>query len=183
MKIRELPEADGFLNDDEIQFLQHSDYIEGERFDGEGGDDHVAAWKFMRAQPHMTVTIVQRTHYLLMRTRQTIPDAAKGRFTRVRTAIYGGGGRLIKVNPAPVLIPGLMRDFVRDLNCAYDAGTDEDRAKLAYQYHVRFENIHPFQDGNGRVGRMLLNWHRKRLGLPVLVIREEERAEYYRSLR
>jgi len=46
--------------------------------------------------------------------------------------------------------------------------------------HINFEKIHPFIDGNGRIGRMLLNWQRVKLGLPVLVIKESEKQEYYK---
>jgi hypothetical protein len=45
--------------------------------------------------------------------------------------------------------------------------------------HVSFEHLHPFRDGNGRVGRILYNWQRLKLGLPIHVIKYEDRWEYY----
>ena len=45
--------------------------------------------------------------------------------------------------------------------------------------HVYFEMIHPFIDGNGRVGRMILQHQRAKHGLPPLLIKSEERGEYY----
>ncbi len=49
------------------------------------------------------------------------------------------------------------------------------------ELHVMYERIHPFLDGNGRTGRIFMNWTRvKRCKLPVLVIKEEERQEYYK---
>jgi fido (protein-threonine AMPylation protein) len=45
--------------------------------------------------------------------------------------------------------------------------------------HVRFEHIHPFVDGNGRLGRMLMNWQRKQEGLDILVIEDAKKHEYY----
>lgn len=46
--------------------------------------------------------------------------------------------------------------------------------------HVKFEHIHPFIDGNGRTGRMIMNWQRVRAGLDPLNIRAVNRAVYYR---
>jgi hypothetical protein len=47
--------------------------------------------------------------------------------------------------------------------------------------HVAFETIHPFVDGNGRIGRILMNWQRLQEGLPILIIHEgPEQMEYYK---
>ena len=49
--------------------------------------------------------------------------------------------------------------------------------------HNQFENIHPFKDGNGRVGRIVLNNILLKHGLPPINIDFKNRAEYYASLR
>ena len=46
--------------------------------------------------------------------------------------------------------------------------------------HIAYERIHPFIDGNGRTGRMFMNWQRLKAGLPILVIKEKEKQEYYK---
>jgi hypothetical protein len=49
------------------------------------------------------------------------------------------------------------------------------------QWHINFEGIHPFEDGNGRIGRILMNLQRLSVGLPILIIHEgEEQFEYYK---
>jgi len=54
---------------------------------------------------------------------------------------------------------------------------------LAAVVHNQFENIHPFQDGNGRVGRLLLNNILLKHNLPPVNIELKKRSEYYRSLQ
>ena len=46
--------------------------------------------------------------------------------------------------------------------------------------HVGFEMIHPFPDGNGRVGRLIYCWMREKMGLPIHIIKESEKQGYYK---
>ncbi|MBO7054988.1 MAG: Fic family protein [Bacteroidales bacterium] len=50
-------------------------------------------------------------------------------------------------------------------------------------FHVQFERIHPFQDGNGRVGRLLIFWQCLQSGIVPFIITEELRMFYYRGLQ
>ncbi len=57
---------------------------------------------------------------------------------------------------------------------------DEDEETIR-QDHIHFEKIHPFEDGNGRTGRILMNIQRLKFELPLLIIHEgEEQQEYYK---
>lgn len=47
------------------------------------------------------------------------------------------------------------------------------------QAHIEFEQIHPFQDGNGRIGRIIMNWQRIRAGLPIMIILAAKKSQYY----
>jgi Fic family protein len=87
------------------------------------------------------------------------------------------------VPPPPDLVPGLMADLVAYLNSAGHAGLIQ--AGIA---HAQFETIHPFNDGNGRIGRALIHTVLVRRGLtphavvpvsPVLLTRSQE---YVRGL-
>ena len=50
-------------------------------------------------------------------------------------------------------------------------------------FHVRFERIHPFQDGNGRVGRLLLFWQCLQAGIVPFIITDDLRLFYYRGIQ
>ncbi len=50
-------------------------------------------------------------------------------------------------------------------------------------FHPEFEHIHPFCDGNGRVGRALLSFQLKSHGYPPVIIRNKEKQDYYDALR
>jgi len=51
------------------------------------------------------------------------------------------------------------------------------------KYHIEFEKIHPFEDGNGRTGRLLLNYELLKNNLPSFVISKEDRIKYFEFLR
>ena len=60
--------------------------------------------------------------------------------------------------------------------------SDEDIITKVSCFHADFEKIHPFIDGNGRTGRLLLNLELMKNGYPITVIRNEDREEYYNVL-
>ena len=53
---------------------------------------------------------------------------------------------------------------------------------MAAYFHAKFENIHPFADGNGRVGRLAMNYLLVLHSHPPIVIHEEDRRDYYEAL-
>jgi len=84
--------------------------------------------------------------------------------------------------PSWTEIPVLMRDWVTDaqvLRGVDEATITEELASL----HARFEQIHPFLDGNGRAGRLVLNLLLVRLGLPPAIVYKRDRSRYLAALR
>ena len=82
------------------------------------------------------------------------------------------------IPPAPEKIPNLMTYFVYNYN--HD---EEDIFTKIARYHIEFEKIHPFEDGNGRTGRLLLNYELLKKDIPSVVISKEERVKYFEFLR
>lgn len=62
------------------------------------------------------------------------------------------------------------------------AADGKDVMTIAAYFHLRFEEIHPFADGNGRVGRTLLNYYLMTHGFPPLILYSEDKRTYYLSL-
>ena len=67
---------------------------------------------------------------------------------------------------------------VHERETALSAAAD----KIA-KFHLDFETIHPFNDGNGRIGRVLINYQLMRSGYPPLIIRDKEKSVYYQAFR
>ena len=88
------------------------------------------------------------------------------------------------VTGSPVLPPppALCAPIVEALVSWYNDAPSFERACL---FHLVFEDCHPFQDGNGRTGRLVLNQMLMSLGFPAtaLKVTEEATREYYRSIR
>lgn len=59
---------------------------------------------------------------------------------------------------------------------------DEKILTAAAYFHAKFENIHPFADGNGRTGRLLMNYLLVTHNHPPVTIHEEDRKQYYAAL-
>ena len=91
-------------------------------------------------------------------------------------------GVLIKgsdhIPPEPEKIPNLMNYFVYNYN--HDENNIFDKIAT---YHIEFEKIHPFEDGNGRTGRLLLNYELLKNNLPPVVISKDDRVKYFELLR
>jgi len=102
-----------------------------------------------------------------------IDDEICGRFRQ--PGEYVRVGTHIAPPPEQVekMIEALLFDFENDqANYPLD--------KIA-NFHLGFETIHPFCDGNGRIGRVLINYQLLQLGFPRIIIRDKEKKYYYQA--
>ncbi len=83
--------------------------------------------------------------------------------------------------PGHTEVPALMTDWVADVGKLSD--DPAPIAEVMAKGHAAFERIHPFLDGNGRTGRLLMNLVLVRLGYPPAVIQKRERVRYLDALR
>lgn len=77
-----------------------------------------------------------------------------------------------------IKVPKLMQEWVHDIDQKPD-----DVIRQVTVAHSKFEKIHPFSDGNGRVGRLLITAMLLRAGLPPAVIKQQEKNHYYKFLQ
>lgn len=82
------------------------------------------------------------------------------------------------IPPEPEKVPNLMLYYVYN----YNHDKQDIFAKVA-KYHIDFEKIHPFEDGNGRTGRLLINYELLKNNFPPVVIEKEDRVKYFEFLR
>ena len=82
---------------------------------------------------------------------------------------------------SPEETPALMSDLVEWYNKAEQSGKFTP-VELAAMFHYRYIRIHPFEDGNGRVARLMVNYIRSRHGYPMIVVRNRKKDEYLEAL-
>ena len=115
---------------------------------------------------------IRQIHNLVMR---TISPIEAGRYRQLDVKAAGTN----YVYPPHYLLPGLMNEFVQWLQASW---LQAHPVLHASEAHYRFVSIHPFADGNGRTGRLLLNLLLLRAGFPIVSISNERRTDYIDAL-
>lgn len=147
-----------------------------------------AAYSAMRAQANITVGLLEQLHGILVRgTGADGRDSGSVRTTPVVIGSPSGAiedARFVPMTPGPPLEAGLnaLVEWIRR------GGTGRDPVVAAALVHYQFETLHPFTDGNGRIGRLLIVLQFMADGLlsePLLSVSpwfEERRIEYQEQL-
>lgn len=96
----------------------------------------------------------------------------KGIYRRIPVRIMGAAHE----PPQPYIIPKKMEQLIED--CNKKRGTMHPLERIAW-FHLVFEGIHPFIDGNGRTGRLIMNFDLMQNGYPPVNIKFADRKRYY----
>ncbi|MEK7187673.1 MAG: Fic family protein [Patescibacteria group bacterium] len=81
------------------------------------------------------------------------------------------------IAPAPEQVEKLIASTITEYTSNMSAYFLDKIAR----FHLEFETVHPFCDGNGRIGRVLINFQLSRLGFPIIIIRDREKMKYYET--
>ncbi len=127
-------------------------------------DQSMLAWEYISKQPDIAMGQLLETHKIITKNQLAINEAGNFRVVHVWV-----GGR---ATPTPFMAMQLVYNLLLDLM----QRPNEIDPKEA---HVRFEYAHPFIDGNGRTGRMLMWWHEQKIGQEPSLIPIEKRQDYY----
>lgn len=123
-------------------------------------------------ETEISVPLILQLHSILM---QNIRDDAAGRFRTNKEWVRVGN----HLGANPQFVHGFMSDLVKK----YNASDDQYFLDKIVYFHAEFENIHPFIDGNGRIGRLLINEQLDLLNLPpILIPNKSKNEEYYPAL-
>jgi Fic family protein len=100
-----------------------------------------------------------------------INDSIAGRFRSSEEYVRVG----THIAPAPEHIETLLDNALVN----YESSHDKYFLELISRFHLEFERIHPFVDGNGRIGRVLINLQLKLIGYPNVIIRNKGKKDNY----
>lgn len=131
---------------------------------------HKEAFDFVRelvqTREPMSERIVKQIHYLVLADKKE----DRGVYRRVPVRIMGA-----QHEPAQ---PYLIQEKMAQLMASFSESQEHIVTKLA-RFHIEFEGIHPFIDGNGRTGRLLVNLELMKAGYPPIDIKFTDRLAYY----
>jgi Fic family protein len=133
---------------------------------------HKEAFEFVnelvKKNTPLSESIIKQIHYLVLADKKD----DRGVYRRVPVRIMGAHHQPVQ----PYLIEPKMEQLLLDFN----ENSEHIITKLA-RFHIDFESIHPFIDGNGRTGRLLVNLELMKAGYPPIDIKFSDRVAYYNA--
>lgn len=134
---------------------------------------HKEAWLYaeelVKNKVPISEKVIKEIHSLVLMDRRE----DRGVYRRVPVTIMGAA----YTPPQPYLVPSLMEQLVKK----YQEMIALHIVERISNFHLAFEAIHPFVDGNGRTGRLLLNLELMKEGYPPINIKFGDRRRYYEA--
>lgn len=202
MKKKDLNFSKDYLDDVMIRFTYHSNAIEGNTltlanttsillYGSVAGsdnfelrelyevDNHKRAFQemlqYLDENEEVSVSMILKFHEKL--TENTIYD--NGKFRTSDNEITGASFQTPPYQQVPMLIKQWCDNTLYLLE---NEPNKEKKLEIILRQHIEFEKIHPFSDGNGRTGRILMNYLALQNDFPFLVIEKNDRARYINFL-
>jgi Fic family protein len=129
-------------------------------------DAFVYLEKLINRKSKFTERIIKEIHSLILLDK---PED-KGVYRRIPVSIAGAFCQ----PPQPYLVPEQMEALLLEFN-----NHNMHPIQAAAMFHLRFEGVHPFIDGNGRTGRLILNFSLMKQGYPAIDVKYADRRRYY----
>src|SRR5258706_1041863 len=128
--------------------------------------------KIKSQEEEISIKTILFVHEMLL---GNIDESIAGRFRKLGEYVRVG----THIAPAPEHIDLMMENFLLEYTSQHEIYFLDRIAKL----HLDFETLHPFNDGNGRIGRVIINYQLQRLGFPSIIIRDKEKLKYYEGFQ
>lgn len=134
--------------------------------------NHKEAFDYIRelvtAKEVLSTYLIKQTHYLVLANKKD----DRGVFRKIPVRILGAKHDVCD----PMFIEEELNKLLNDYN-----NSDDFILNKIVWFHIKFEAIHPFIDGNGRTGRLLINLELMKHGYPPVDIKYTDRQKYYKA--
>lgn len=130
----------------------------------------------IRQRVPLSLELIKSIHAILCK---DAIESVPGQFKKIQNAVIGA-----EFTPtAPYMVPTALQDWIRNLEAQLQgANNQQEKVEAICRQHITFEHIHPFPDGNGRVGRALMVYTCMMEEMPPIVISVDKRTEYINFL-
>ena len=121
--------------------------------------------------PPLSLERIKKIHFLLC---QNAIDGVAGTFKTIPNMIIGASFTPTQ----PYMVITELQEWILNLEAQLESQAKEGIIEAICRQHIAFEHIHPFSDGNGRVGRALMVYICLQKGIAPIVVTKEDKAEY-----
>jgi Fic family protein len=125
-----------------------------------------------RTADPLDLALIALLHKMLL---SNINEPIAGRFR--------GPGEYVRVGTHIAPAPEHIETMLRSMIVSFESELTTHIVTRVARLHLEFEHIHPFNDGNGRIGRVLMNHALQRHGFPPVIVRNKGKEKYYAMLR